>query len=107
MKKLLSKNKPLFVLFALVLAVLSSGRVAYGSERVCYDDWAIAGTHIELRSLVPVKDIRKLAGEKLEGDLIKIKLCSDADRFVYQLVMFAPDGKVQKLAVDAKEPEFN
>jgi len=107
MRNIFSQRIPIFVLLALALALLGSGRVAYGSERVCYDDWAIAGTHIELRSLVPVKDIRKLAGEKLEGELIKIKLCSEADRFLYQLVMFAPGGKVQKLAVDAKEPQFN
>ena len=97
---------PLVALLVLLLGAVVSGRVAYGAERVCYDDWAVAGTHIELRSLVPVKDIRALAGEKLKGELIKIKLCSEADRYVYQLVVFSPDGKVEKLAVDAKAPEF-
>ena len=106
MKNLYLIRTPIFIILALMLAVLGSGRVAYGAERVCYDDWAIAGTHIELRSLTPVKDIRKLAGEKLEGELIKIKLCQEADKFVYQLVVFAPDGKVRKLSVDAKVPEF-
>ena len=107
MKNVISKRTPIFIILALVLAVLGSGRVAYGAERVCYDDWAIAGTHIELRALVPVKEIRKLAGLKVEGNLIKIKLCQEADKFVYQLVIFAPDGKVRKLSVDAKVPEFD
>ena len=98
----------LIVLFglALMLATIVSGRVAWGAERNCYEDWSAAALHIERVALVPVKEIRKLADEKLKGELIKIKLCSEAERYVYQLVMVVPNGKVQKFAVDAKEPEF-
>jgi len=91
---------------ALAFAVFGSGRIAFGAERICYEDWSAAGRHIEREALVPVRDIRKLADQKLKGELIKIRLCSEAERYVYQLVMFAPGGKVQKLSVDAKKPEF-
>ena len=106
MKRTIPYKVQVIFALALVFAMFASDRIAYGADRTCYDDWSAAGKHIEREALVPVKDIRKLAGEKLKGALLKIKLCSEAERYVYQLVLFAPDGKVRKLSVDAKKPEF-
>ncbi len=104
MKNRYFKNSLRTLLGIMIVVFVLSDRVAMGAAPVCFDNWATAARHIEREELVAVKDIRSLADEKIKGELIRIKLCNEAEGYAYRLVMVTPSGHVKKFSVDAKKP---
>ena len=70
----------------------------------CYPDWSDAAPIVRRQALVAVKDVLALARQRQIGDLVKVTLCEEAERFVYRLVVREASGRIVAMTIDAKTP---
>ena len=50
---------------------------------------------------VPLASARRTLRLRMPGELVKARLCQQADRLIYLLTVLARDGKVRHVTVDA------
>jgi uncharacterized membrane protein YkoI len=70
----------------------------------CFDDWSDAVPVMRKEGLVGTKALHEQARQHLTGDLVRITLCQEGDRFVYRLLMRDPRGWLNTVTVDARHP---
>ena len=50
---------------------------------------------------VPLAKALQTARRKAPGELVRARLCQEADRMVYKLTLLSRDGKVKRATIDA------
>jgi uncharacterized membrane protein YkoI len=70
----------------------------------CIEDWSTALPVVKEERLATVEAVTDLAKGKVKGDLVKVTLCQQGQRWVYRLLMRGAGGKHAPVYVDAKEP---
>ena len=93
------------VIAALAFLAASAGAAgaASGPDQ-CFAGWSDAVPVVTREALTPVRDVHTQAREHHIGDVVRIKLCSEAGRYVYQLLVREPLGHVVRMTVDAHHP---
>ncbi|MPZ37529.1 MAG: hypothetical protein GEU95_05605 [Rhizobiales bacterium] len=54
------------------------------------------------RRAVPLAAVRRSVRGRVPGELVRARLCQEADRLIYLLTVLPRDGKVRRVIVDAK-----
>lgn len=91
--------------FALsVLLALSPAPAAVGDSVRCYDDWSDAAPIVLREKLVPVRDIQAWARKRLKGNVIRVTLCQDGERYIYRVLVREPKGRISNRIVEARGP---
>lgn len=88
--------------FALVLAL--PVRAAPAEASSCFDDWSDAAPVMLQEGLFGTKELHALARQRLPGDLVRITLCQEGDRYIYRLLMRDTRGRLNTVTVDARKP---
>ena len=92
--------------FALPLALmLAASPLTHASAAgACTENWSEMASAVTANSLMPAKELQRLAKDHIDGKLIKISLCQAGGVFQYELVFLDAAGQVVTQAVDAKSP---
>ena len=100
--------RPLLASLLLSLTVLAAAGGAHAAapaqEDRCWADWSAAAPIVHRESLRPAKDVRSLAQETNQGQLLNITLCAQKGQYVYRLLILRTVGTVEALTVDARTP---
>lgn len=92
----------------LILVAAVSGAVtgspAARADEGCIADWSQAAPIVKAEGLASVERVTELARAAVKGEIVKVTLCKQADRWVYLLVVREPAGRHKSLTVDAKAP---
>jgi uncharacterized membrane protein YkoI len=83
-----------------VLMLAASSAAALADTR-CYSEWSDAAPIVARERLLTARDVQEMAREQLGGDIVRIMLCRDADRFVYRAVVRRDDGRISTWTVGA------
>ena len=90
-----------------VLAMLAAGGGAADAASEpdqCFAGWSEAVPVVTREALTSARDLHIRARQHNIGDVVRIKLCSEAGRYVYQLLVRQPLGQVVRMTVDAHQP---
>jgi len=93
-----------FLVTMLALAAAVLGSAGARAADTCIEDWSTAAPVVKAEGLATVEAVTKLAAARVKGDVVKVTLCQDGNRYVYRLVVRDAGGKHTRLTVDAKEP---
>jgi hypothetical protein len=95
-------------LAAFVLAAflsLSQAPAAIGQQSVrCFEDWSDAAPIVLKEKLLPVGDIQAWARKRLKGNVIRVTLCQDGERYTYRVLVREPKGRIRNRIVEARGP---
>lgn len=70
----------------------------------CIVDWSEAAPIVMRERLAPARHLQEMARVRLSGDIVRITLCREDDRFVYRLLLRDDRGRISNLTVDARQP---
>ena len=100
---LFSKSDPMFTLTlalgCLLVAVLLSPAAAEEQPR-CLTR-AEQRAAISAGETIPLATARRMLRQRTGGELVRARLCHDANRLIYLLTVLSRDGKVRRVTVDA------
>jgi len=91
-----------FVLAALL--ALSPAPAAVGQSMRCYDDWSDAAPIVLREKLTPAREIQSWARKRLKGNVIRVTLCQDGERYVYRVLVREPKGRISNRMIEARGP---
>ena len=91
------------VVATLALSAAGAAHAASEPDR-CFAGWSDAVPVVTREALTPARDLHAQARLHNIGDVVRIKLCSEDGRFVYQLLVHKPLGRVVRMTVDAHHP---
>lgn len=57
---------------------------------------------VQAEKLIELPEAARLAGQKHKGSVVSANLCRVNQRLVYVLAILSPEGRVARIAVDAK-----
>jgi uncharacterized membrane protein YkoI len=90
---------------ASVLGWALSAAPSRAAGEVCFADWSEAAPIIRDNALTPATELKSLLRNRIQGELVKITLCQQADGvYIYKLVVLQGSGQVTNLTVDARDP---
>ena len=103
--------RPLLTSLLLLCPVLLTGAAPVAGhaksapvESQCWSDWSTAAPVVHRESLRPAKDVRELAQQNNNGQLLNITLCAEQGKYVYRLLILKRAGTVEAVTVDAHHP---
>jgi len=101
LRMLFSKSAPMFTLAlaCLLVAVLLSPAAAEEQPR-CLTR-AEQRAAISAGEAIPLAAARRMLRQRTGGELVRARLCHDANRLIYLLTVLSRDGKVRRVTVDA------
>jgi uncharacterized membrane protein YkoI len=91
----------------LVLVVAMSALPALAAPAgggTCFEDWSDAAPVVLEEHLLSTREVHEQARHRLPGDLVRITLCQEGERYVYRLLMRDTNGRLSRLTVDARHP---
>lgn len=88
---------------ALSISAHAAGAGPATSPR-CFPDWSAASPVVQSELLTTARDLHAQVRTHRLGDLMRITLCIDHDRYVYRLLVREPSGHIASLLVDARKP---
>ena len=91
-----------FILAAMV--ALSPAPAAVGQSMRCFDDWSDAAPIVLRENLVPAREVQSWARKRLKGNVIRVTLCQDGDRYIYRLLVREQKGRIRNRIVEARGP---
>ena len=91
-----------FVLAALL--ALSPAPAAVGQSLRCYEDWSDAAPIVLREKLTPTREIQAWARKRLKGNVIRVTLCQDGERYVYRVLVREPKGRIRNRTIEARGP---
>ena len=74
------------------------------TQEMCFADWSTALPIVQREILTPVRDLHIQVRRRNIGDLVRITLCTEGDRYIYRLLLREPTGNVAAIIVDARKP---
>lgn len=80
------------------------GCIPAQANMACIEDWSTAVPVVREEGLASVETLTRRAKTKIAGDIVKVNLCKQGERYVYRLIVRTRKGKLQTHIVDAKEP---
>lgn len=89
------------IAIALLFAVLSFSADSTFARDACMG-WVHARPIISKEGLVPLRDVRQTVKRKYGGKLIRAKLCERKGRYVYDITVLGPRGKVKSVTVNGR-----
>ena len=95
------------VLQVLVAGVACCGFVSVATAAVgdrCFADWSTAAPVVQAEALASARDVHEQARRQRIGDIVRMTLCTDQERFVYRLMVRDSRGAMRVVVVDAKTP---
>ncbi|MBA4132083.1 MAG: hypothetical protein C0519_11730 [Hyphomicrobium sp.] len=94
-----------FIHFGFVAAfAVAGGASSATAAELCIEDWSTARPVVKEERLATVEAVTGLAQGRIKGDVVKVTLCQQGQRWVYRLLVRGPGGKHAPVYVDAKEP---
>ncbi len=102
--KILAAHRPwpayrsLLLAAVLLLGLLPNGAVA--ADR-CYAEWSDAAPIVARERLRTTRDVQEMAREHFGGDVVRIMLCQEAERFVYRAIVRRDDGRISTSTASA------
>lgn len=84
------------VLYVVVLA-MSGANEAFGQQHDPRDIQAA----VKRGEVLPLPRILDLAQKRVPGEVLEVELEKDDGRFVYEVKMLTPDGRVREVTIDA------
>jgi len=91
-----------FVLAALL--ALSPAPAAVGESMRCYEDWSDAAPIVLREKLIPTRELQSWARKRLKGNVIRVTLCQDGERYVYRVLVREPKGRIRNRTIEARGP---
>jgi hypothetical protein len=91
-----------FVLAALL--GLPSAPAAIGQSVRCFDDWSDAAPIVQREKLLPAREIHTWARKRLKGNVVRVTLCQDGERYIYRVLLREPKGRMRNRTVEARGP---
>lgn len=90
---------------SLAIAISASAfQPAAATDSTCYGEWSDAAPIVAREQLRAVREVQELARSYLTGDLIRITLCREEERFVYRVLIRDQNGRISNLKLDARPP---
>lgn len=84
--------------------LLPLGPAPAAAQEPCFSDWSDAAPVVARERLVAVRAVQDLVRSRQAGDVVRITLCRQADRYVYRLLLRDDHGRMSSLTVDARAP---
>jgi uncharacterized membrane protein YkoI len=81
----------------LAACALSAGGAAHADER----DHDLARQALEQGKVLSLRSVLDKVEREYPGQVLKVEFERDDDRFVYEIRLLQPDGRIAKLKVDA------
>jgi uncharacterized membrane protein YkoI len=97
---LVSKSMLARVLACAVLTALLTSAAAAAERPRCLSR-AEQRAAIAAGEAIPLAAARRMLRQRTGGELVRARLCHDANRLIYLLTVLARDGKVRRVTVDA------
>ena len=92
---------------AAILAGLTLGGAARAAEADrCFADWSSAVPVVQAERLAPVRDLHNQVRHRRLGELVRVTLCTEQERYVYRLLVREPSGNIAAVIVDARAPQW-
>lgn len=84
------------ILYVVVLS-LSAANAAFGQQHEPRDIQAA----VRRGEVLPLPRILDLAQKRVPGEVLEVELEKDGGKFVYEVKMLTPDGRVREVTIDA------
>ena len=92
-------------LVAAILTAAVAGLNAPAAKAAdCLNDWAAASQIVKSENLLTVEQLSNVAGDQIQGQIVKTTLCLENGGYVYRLVVRDPKGQMKSVAIDARGP---
>jgi uncharacterized membrane protein YkoI len=95
----MQRPKSLLLMTLALLAKLSLPAAAQEQPR-CLTR-AEQRTAIAAGEAIPLATARQMLHQRMNGELVRARLCRESGRLIYRLTVLARDGKVRQVTVDA------
>ncbi|SDM39035.1 Peptidase propeptide and YPEB domain-containing protein [Oryzisolibacter propanilivorax] len=82
---------------ALALVLLGSGAAVRAGER----DHELARAALQHGQVLPLRQVLDKVEREYQGQVLKIEFERDDGRYIYEIRLLQPDGRMAKLKVDA------
>ena len=94
---------------SLLLAVALTGLAPAGpavaqADAKCITDWTAARQIVQREKLVDVPAVKEGFAKQSPAKILEIVLCEDKGKYIYQLKVLEPAGRVRFHTLDAKKP---
>ncbi len=86
------------------LCVSANRAQAAATPAVCFEAWTDAAPVVQREALAAVRDIHAGMRQRNAGDVVRVQLCTEDNRYVYRLIVREPKGRIVPLTVDARHP---
>ena len=98
------RKLPSLLMLIIVIAGSLSFALDAGAERAAERrrDQDLARRGLEEGAILPLDKVLAAVRERFAGDIAKIELEQDRDRWLYEIKMIAPDGVMIEIHVDAR-----
>lgn len=77
---------------------------AHAKDEACFESWSEAGPIAQKEGLVSTHDIYQQLRDRHTGEVIRITLCREGDKFVYRVVLRQTSGRLINHSLDARRP---
>ncbi len=77
---------------------------AHAKNDACFDSWSEAAPIVQRERLVSTHDLYQQLRDRHSGDVIRITLCREDNRFVYRVVLRQESGRLVNHSLDARRP---
>jgi uncharacterized membrane protein YkoI len=88
------------LLFTLALLAILSLPAAAEEQPRCLSR-AEQRAAIAAGQAIPLATARKMLRQRMNGELVRARLCHESGRLIYRLTVLARDGKVRQVTIDA------
>lgn len=98
-------NRIATIVVCLTLGLLGTSRLALAESAghpSCIADWSDAATVVLKEKLIPANSIHVLVRQRHDGELVRIVLCQDGPRYLYQIHLRRPAGQIVNQVIDAR-----
>lgn len=90
-------------LLASALVLLSAVQTSAKDEG-CFESWSDAAPIVRKEGLVSTHDVYQQLLVRQSGEVLRITLCRDGDRFIYKVVLRQVSGRLVSHSLDARHP---
>lgn len=77
---------------------------AHAKDEACFESWSEAAPIVQSEGLVSTHDLYQQLRDRHSGEVIRITLCREGQRFVYRVVLRQDSGRLVNHSLDARRP---
>lgn len=76
----------------------------HARDDACFDNWSEAAPIVQREGLVSTHDLYQQLRDRHSGDVIRITLCREDNRYIYRVVLRQESGRLVNHSLDARRP---